>query len=135
MKLVVTVFAALVLNGCRTHQPPVVAATEEAPCRVIGEVRAPLLVKRVEPTCPATSDNPASETILEAVVGKDGRIRDTKVIEGNRTAFVLAAEQALGEWQFVAGTLNSNPVMVILTFRVQGCWLSPPLETGRSNSA
>jgi len=92
-----------------------------ASSRGVGEVRRPVLLKRAEPQCPETKDDSSVRSVLEAVVNKWGRVGDIKVVFGPTNAYTAAASEALHKWEFRPGTLNDQPVDVLLKFQVQGC--------------
>ena len=59
--------------------------------------------------------------ILEAILGKDGDIRDIKVLRGlgkGRFGFEDAATEALKKWQFLPGRLHGKPSDVRMTLKI-----------------
>jgi len=98
--------------------------TAEETSRIVGDVRKPVLVKRVEPQCKWWKAQRSAVSTLQVTIWKDGRITEVKVVKGPETAYTDAASQALQEWEFRPATLNGQPVAVLVTFKVRGCWLS-----------
>jgi protein TonB len=92
--------------------PPV----ERAPVRIGGEVTAPALLERVEPTYPplAVRAKVTGLVILEAVVDRDGRVEDVRVL---RSAPFLdaAAVEAVSKWRYSPLLLNGKPERFVLT--------------------
>jgi len=50
--------------------------------------------------------------VLQAIIGKDGTIRDLKVLSGH-PLLVQAALDAVKTWQYLPTLLNSEPVEVL----------------------
>jgi protein TonB len=48
---------------------------------------------------------------VEATVGKDGRVKTARAISGPQV-LRAAAENAVRQWRYTAGTLNGEPVEV-----------------------
>jgi TonB family protein len=94
------------------------------PSRVAGEVRKPIIVKRVVPQCRWWKPHRRATSSLEVTIWKDGQVHQISVVRGPETAYTAAAEEALRKWQFRPATLNGQPVDVLVWFRVRGCWLS-----------
>jgi beta-lactamase regulating signal transducer with metallopeptidase domain len=94
-------------------------APPATPVRVGGQIRAPRMLKTVNPTCPAP---PAADTvvILEATIGADGMVRDVRNLRQSvPTAYVEAATAAVQQWQYTPTLLNNVAVPVIMTVTVQ----------------
>ncbi|MNC85165.1 transport protein TonB [compost metagenome] len=106
-------------------QPPWPAAA--GAIRVGGQIRAPVLVQRVNPVYPAIAQSARVQgvVILEAVIGEDGRVRDARVL---RSIPLLdqAALDAVKQWAYEPTRLNGAPVPVIMTVTVQFTMPSPP---------
>jgi TonB family protein len=83
--------------------------------RVGGDVKAPRLVHRVTPLYSeaARRDRISGIVIAEAVVGKDGRVKDAIVLKGLPDGLSEAALAAIKQWEFEPGTRNGEPVDVI----------------------
>ena len=83
-----------------------------------GEVSAPILVKKVEPNFP---EMVSKETfwLFSAVVTKDGRIADLKLLKGNPGTYSRAAETAIRQWRFKPGTYRGRAVDVTYNITVR----------------
>ncbi|HUR81844.1 MAG TPA: TonB family protein [Thermoanaerobaculia bacterium] len=84
------------------------------PYRVGGDVKAPVVVSRVEPVYPeeAKKARASGLVILEVLVNAEGRITQTKVVKSLPYGLDAAAEAAVRQWTFRPGTLNGEPVEV-----------------------
>jgi protein TonB len=81
--------------------------------RVSGGVEQGLLVHEVKPIYPglARQVGVQGEVILQAVIGKDGRIENLRVISGN-PLLVKAAWDAVLQWRYRPYLLDGEPVEV-----------------------
>lgn len=99
--------------------PPPPAAEVRAPIRTGGKIQAPALVKRVPPVYPpiAVNANVQGVVILEATVGRDGRVEDVVVL---RSVPLLdkAAIEAVRQWEYEPLLLNGQAERFILTVTV-----------------
>jgi TonB family protein len=90
-----------------------------------GKVVSPILVHQVDPVYPEPMRKARQEgvVVLEAVIERDGSIRETRVVSATNGLFEEASLQAVRQWRYRAGTLNSQAVRVVLqvvvTFRVR----------------
>lgn len=91
----------------------------DAPVRVGGNIRTPTKTRNVSPVYPpeAQAARVSGMVILEAVIGRDGRVTDAKVL---RSVPMLdqAAIDAVMQWEFTPTLLNGAPVRVIMTVTV-----------------
>ena len=99
--------------------PPAPAPPPRAPIRAGGQIQAPSLIKRVPPVYPriAVSAGVQGTVILEATVGRDGRVEGVEVL---RSVALLdrAAMDAVRQWQYEPLLLNGKPERFILTVSV-----------------
>ena len=58
------------------------------------------------------------ELDVEAIINKEGRVEQVKVIKGLPMGLSDAAEEAVKGWRFRPGTLNGQPVEVIFNLTV-----------------
>jgi len=95
--------------------PLAVRKPGDAPLRVGGDVKAPVLVKRVEPeyTAEAKESRISGIVILEIVVSAEGNVIDAKVLKPLPFGLDEKAVEAVKQWKFRPGTLNEMPVAVI----------------------
>ena len=106
--------------------PPAAApAPPRAPVRVGGQIKPPELVHRVEPTYPdiAVSARVRGTVILEALIDKEGRVVDLKVLRTASPLLDNAAIAAVKQWRYRPLVLNDQPeqfvLTVVLTFSLQ----------------
>jgi protein TonB len=87
--------------------------------RVGGELKAPALIERVEPDYPllAVRAQVQGVVILEAVVDRQGRVEDVRVL---RSIPLLdqAAIAAVRQWRYSPLFLNGKPERFVLTVTV-----------------
>lgn len=102
--------------GILEGPPPPPPPAPHEPVRIGGQVKAPALVKRVEPLYPllAQMSNIDGVVILEAIVGEDGRVRSVKVLRGH-PLLGKAAIDAVQQWQYEPLRLNGTPKAFELT--------------------
>ena len=92
------------------------SAAAQAPVRVGGDIKEPIKIKHVSPAYPdmALQARVQGSVIIEAVIGKDGRVTDARVL---RPVALLdtAAVEAVRQWEYTPTLLNGAPVDVIMT--------------------
>lgn len=76
-----------------------------------GEVTAPVLVKKVEPELPEMVSREVF-WLFPAVVTKDGRVSNLKLVKGRAGLHSRAAEKAINQWEFKPSTYRGRPVDV-----------------------
>ena len=107
--------------------PPAAPAAAEPrpPVRVGGQIKPPELVHRVEPIYPdiAVSARLRGVVILEALVDRDGRVAEVKVLRAAHRLLDDAAITAVRQWRYRPLVLNGLPeqfvLTVVLTFNLQ----------------
>jgi len=84
-----------------------------------GAVRAPVKIHDVTPVYPAVARAARAQgvVILEAVIARDGTVRDVRVIK-SVPLLDQAAIDAVRGWRYSQPTLNGIPVDVSMTVRV-----------------
>jgi periplasmic protein TonB len=99
--------------------PPPRPVVERAPVRIGGELTAPALLERAEPDYPpfAVRAQVQGTVILEAVVDRNGRVEDVRVL---RSIPLLdsAAVAAVRKWRYSPLLLNGQPERFVLTVTV-----------------
>lgn len=85
------------------------------PIRVGGQIKPPVRTHTVQPryTEVARKARIQGTVIVEAVIGKDGRVQSTKVLKGLPFGLADEAVKAVEQWTFKPSTLNGKPVEVI----------------------
>ncbi|MBW3565081.1 MAG: energy transducer TonB [Acidobacteria bacterium] len=96
----------------------------ERALRVGGDVTAPVVLERVEPVLSevARAANVSGIVILEAVIDRNGKVVDVRVLKPLGFATDSAVE-AVKKWKFRPGTLDGEPVDVIFALTVN---VKPP---------
>jgi len=88
-------------------------AVSLGPQRISQGVSDGLLIKKVQPIYPAQALQMHVEgtVVLQASIGKDGNIRNLKVLSGS-PILVRAASDAVRQWKYRPYTLNGQPVEI-----------------------
>ncbi len=109
-------------RGVGIDGPPVVAtdAVPDMPLPVTGEVKAPVVLRRVQPLYPraALAARMNGFVIVECIIDRTGVIRDAKVVRSSSTLFDQSALDAVQQWQFQPGTLHGRAVDTIFDLTV-----------------
>jgi hypothetical protein len=92
-------------------------AAPHAPLRVGGDVKPPQILHRVDPVYPKGQPE-RGFFIFEAVITKDGAVRDVRSLKGPDGPYASAIMDALKASTFRPGTLNGKPVDVIYNLSV-----------------
>ena len=97
--------------------PPPAPPAARAPVHVGGQIDAPALLRRVEPVYPdfAVNARISGVVILEALVDKDGRVAEVKVLRTASRLLDDAAITAVRQWQYRPLVLNGLPEPFVLT--------------------
>jgi protein TonB len=100
--------------------PPPPEPHDDGPLRVGGDVKAPQVIKRVEPkyTDTARKARVTGVVIVEAIIDKNGNVDSAKVLKGLDLGLTEQAVEAVKQWKFRPGTLNGEPVDVIFNLTV-----------------
>jgi periplasmic protein TonB len=106
-------------NGPAPPPPPKPKAKTSGPVRVGGEVRAPKLVRNVQPAYPplARQIHVQGAVVLDCVIDKQGNVTQMRVISGH-PLLVGAAMQAVKQWKYAPTLLNGTPVDVAMNVTV-----------------
>ncbi len=92
-------------------------ADSDEPMTVTGDVQPPVLIRKVEPAYPAglRQARISGVVVVEAVIGKDGVVRDARVIRSANPALDEEVLKAVRLWIYKPATLMGKPVTVYLT--------------------
>jgi len=92
----------------------------EEPLRVGGEVKAPVLQQKVDPTYPEAARKARMEgvVILEAIITASGSVEDVRVLKSVNPLLDASAVRAVQQWRYKPATLNGRAVRVYLTVTV-----------------
>ena len=105
-------------SGVGISAPP--RQPDITPLRVGGLIQAPQLLKRVSPVYPAMARNARREgyAIIEATIGRDGAVRDVKLLKSAHPLLDKAALDAVAQWRYSPTLLNGEAVEVTLSVTV-----------------
>jgi len=97
--------------------PPPPPAAPKAPVRIGGQIQAPTLIRRVEPTYPpmAVSAHLQGIVILEAIVDEGGNVKEVRVLRSVNPLLDREALAAVRQWRYTPVVLNGTPVPFILS--------------------
>jgi len=97
--------------------PPPPAPIQHQPVRIGGEIKAPALLKRVEPLYPplAVQAHLTGVVILEASVDERGMVDDVRVLRSVNQLLDKEAIAAVRQWQYSPLTLNGHATPFVLT--------------------
>jgi TonB family protein len=113
----------------------------DQPLRVGGDVKAPVVINRVEPIYPALAKESkiSGIVILEVVIDHTGVVKDVRVLKPLPFGLDQAAIDAVKQWTFRPGTLNGTAVDVIfnltINFRLAEPSTSRTIKEGPTPSA
>jgi protein TonB len=87
--------------------------------RVGGGITPPTKTKTLAPVYPpdALAAKVSGVVIIEAVIGEDGKVRDSRVLR-SIPMLDAAATEAVRQWEFTPTVLNGAPVPVVMTVTV-----------------
>ena len=90
-----------------------------AAVKVGGQVKSPTKIKDVKPVYPeiAKSARVSGAVVLEATIGADGKVIDTRVVH-SVPLLDDAAVDAVRQWEHTPALLNGAPVPVTMTVTV-----------------
>ena len=88
--------------------------------RVGGDVKAPVVVSKVEPVYPeeARRARISGIVILEATIDKTGVVRDVQVLKPLPSGLSEAAADAVRQWTFQPATRKGQPVDVVFNLTI-----------------
>jgi protein TonB len=94
--------------------PP--SGAEDDPIPIVGDVRPPERIHRVDPAYPEAARLSRAEgrVILEIVVGRGGDVEEVRVLKGH-PLFERAAAEAVGRWKYRPALQGGRPVKVVMT--------------------
>ncbi len=103
-----------------TAAPPVPKEIKsKAPARVGGRVRAPQVLRRVEPNYPPLARQTHLEgvVVIDAVLDENGNVVGMKVVSGH-PLLIQAALDAVRQWKYQPTYLNDEPTAVQMNITV-----------------
>jgi TonB family protein len=86
-----------------------------------GDVHAPVLVLRVEPSYPEVERKARREgdVVLEAIITSDGEIEEVRTVKSAGPLLDASATAAVSRWKYRPATLNGRAVRVLLTVTIR----------------
>jgi periplasmic protein TonB len=98
----------------------VVGGVEGEPLRIGGDVKAPQLLQKIEPSYPEPARKARLEgvVILEAIITASGNVEEVKVLKSVNALLDASAVKAVQQWKYKPATLNGRAVRVYLTVTV-----------------
>jgi protein TonB len=110
-------------HGVGVDGPPstaTIAAEPDVPLRIVGDVKAPVVIRRVAPLYPKLAINARMNgtVIVECIIDKTGRVREAHVVRSTSTLFDQSALDAVQQWQFAPGSLHGQAVDTIFDLTV-----------------
>jgi protein TonB len=106
-------------TGLTAPPPPAIAEPPAAPLRVGGDIKEPKRLEGPSPTYPVVARAARMEgtVLLEAVIGKDGLVKDVRILR-SAAMFDEAAVAAVRQWRYTVPMLNGQPIEVVMTVNV-----------------
>ena len=100
--------------------PAAPAADAAGPLVIGGDVKAPVIVQRVDPVYPEVARRARISGVvhLRCIIDKEGRIRDAAVVRSTFGGLDQAALDAVQRWRFVPGSLHGRPVDTIFELTI-----------------
>ncbi len=100
--------------------PPLPVPAFDRPVRVGGDVKPPVLIRKVDPDYSACgAGRTGSLLIFEAVIDRNGDVQAVRSLKPIDACVERAFVAATRQWKFKPGTLNGVPVDVIYNFTLQ----------------
>jgi protein TonB len=102
------------------------APVAEPPRPVGGDVKAPIIITRVEPVYPAIAVKLRRNgfVIVSAIIDEQGNVIDASVLKSTDALFEQPALSAVQRWKYKPGTLYGRPISTIfnltVTFKITG---------------
>ena len=86
----------------------------------VREVKAPVIMKRVEPTYPPALVRAGmpGKVAVHCVIDKNGRVRDAQVVFATMPAFADSVLRAMKDWRYQPASLNGQAVDCYLDLTV-----------------
>jgi periplasmic protein TonB len=114
------VIGGILTGAARTHLPAPPPPAIREPIRVGGRIRAPRLVRRVDPVYPplAVQARVQGEVVIDAVIETDGSVAELHVVSGH-PLLIQSALDAVRRWHYEPTYLNEQPVPVRLLVTVR----------------
>jgi len=108
------------LTKAASEAPPPIEEPEDRVYHVTSRMTPPVLLSKIQPEYPSAERRAGREgtVIVTAVVGKDGGVRDPKVIRSVSPGLDAAAVQAVLQWRYRPALLEEREVAVYTVVRL-----------------
>jgi TonB family protein len=108
------------LTKAASAPPPAIEEPEDRVYHVTSRMLPPTVLFKVQPDYPSAERRAGRQgtVILTAIVGKDGVVREPKVIRSVSPALDAAAVQAVLQWRYRAARLENREVAVYTVVRL-----------------
>ena len=94
--------------------------------RVGGDVKVPVLAKKVDPHFRRDHvEHQLGVLIVEAIIGRNGKLRDLKVLKGPQNSYTREALAAIQQWEYKPATRKGVPVDVYIVITVNHFPMEP----------
>ena len=92
----------------------------DVPLRVGGSVKAPVAIIHTPPVYPeiAKRARVSGVVVIEAIIDKQGRVKNAKILRGLPMGLDQSALDALKQWTFHPATLDGRPVEVFYVLTI-----------------
>jgi periplasmic protein TonB len=83
-------------------------------------VKEPKKLKDVKPIYPAIAKaaKMSGLIIIEAIISKEGDVKDAKILRGGQAVLEASALEAVRQWKYTPPLLNGVPVDVVMSVTV-----------------
>jgi protein TonB len=102
--------------------PPAIVETPQVEDRIYqsSEVKAPVVLRRVEPRYPngMLRAGMSAKVVVRCIIDKNGNVRDPQVIVSSMPPFNAAVIDAVQQWKFTPGSLHGHAVDTYLDLTV-----------------
>ena len=91
-------------------------STNETPLRVGGEVVAPVLIHKVEPTLPEPEKGTVRKRpfmLFELVIDRSGAVTSVRTLKANDETLLQYVVPAIKQWKYRPATLHGKPVTAL----------------------
>ena len=107
-------------EGARDEPVVIRRAPEAGPVRVGGDIQEPERIHYVAPEYPEEARRARLEgfVILQAIIDRQGNVRDAEVLRGLDLSLDQAALEAVRQWKYTPSYYNGEAVEVIVTVNV-----------------
>lgn len=100
--------------------PASVPIPEQRVYEIAGEVKAPVLLKRVDPPYPSifVRTRKSATVVVRCIIDRDGRVRDPQIVVPSLPPFNESVIAAVQQWRYRPGSLHGVAVETYLDVTV-----------------